>query len=95
MTYKEFRWACEMLHIQIPTTCTRIRKKYLHLVKEVHPDQNSGESAQEEVESLIRAWEIIKEYCENFKYEFSEAEFNRQYPDEKLRQRFSKDPIWN
>jgi len=93
--YEEFRWACEQLNIQIPITYSKIRKRYLQFIKKLHPDQSSSKENEKLTADLIHAWEIIESYCENFKYEFSEDEFFRQYPNEKLKKRLSEDPLWN
>ena len=55
-----------------------INKNYKRLAKIIHKE-NLGE---ERMKELNKAYEILKNYVENYKFTFSDEEIQRQYPEE-------------
>jgi DnaJ-domain-containing protein 1 len=55
------RRAVEILDVRDTWTITEIRKQYKSLVKDLHPDMNGGNRADEErLQEVVWAWEQIK-----------------------------------
>ena len=59
-----------------------IRKKYLKLSKEFHPDMPNGNS--EKFKEINKAYKILISYIDNFKFNFTKDEFKNQYPFSKI-----------
>ena len=55
-----------------------VNKNYKRLAKIIHLN-NLGE---ERMKELNRAYEILKNYIENYKFTFSDEEIQKQYPEE-------------
>ena len=56
-----------------------IQKKYKKLSKKYHADVNGNE---EKMKEINKAYKILKEYVENYKFFFNEEEIIRQFPSE-------------
>jgi len=71
----------------LPSLITRedIRKQYRFLVKKHHPDIGGDPLAMERIN---RAYRVLMEYIEAFRYSFDEEEVNRQFPGEDHARRF-------
>lgn len=76
--YADFENAIETLGIISKTSKKQIKKKYIKLSKEYHPDSPTG-SSKKFIE-ISNAYNLIMEYIENFKFEFDKEEFKTQYP---------------
>ena len=55
-----------------------IRRKYLQLSKQFHPDMPDGNI--EKFQEINKAYEILIAYIDNFKFRFTKEEFQDQYP---------------
>ncbi len=64
-----------------------IREKYLELIKKTHPDRKRGE---EEIKKINWAYEIIKEYCENYFFSFRKEDVERMDLEGRLREQFGE-----
>ncbi len=73
----EFREAVETLGILSLSSREDVRKKYLKLSKEFHPDRGGS---IEKFQKINRAYEILTHYMDNFRFIFDEDEFKRQNP---------------
>jgi len=62
-----------------------IRVKYLQLSKKYHPDIYEDKSKMSEINS---AYEILKNYVDNYRYSFDEEEIYKQYPENYHADRF-------
>jgi len=56
-----------------------IQKKYKSLSKRYHSDLTGND---EKIKEINKAYNILKEYIENYKFMFSEEEIFKQYPSE-------------
>jgi len=64
------------------STLQDINKKYKKLARKYHSDTGGND---EKMARINWAYEILKEYINNFKFTFSEEEILRQYPEEFLK----------
>ncbi len=62
-----------------------IKNRYYYLAKKHHPDRGGD---VKEMEKINRAYEILKEYAENYKFSFSEEEILKQFPTQNHAKRF-------
>jgi hypothetical protein len=93
MTYDELRAAVRILGLGDRATLAEIKARYRKLAKRHHPDAG-GEEGAEEIYRLIEAKKVVMEYVASYRFCFSEQEYLEQDPEERLRRRFSTDPIW-
>ena len=61
------------------STFSEITKKYKQQAKKIHSDLGGS---NEEMQKLNEAYEIIKNYIQNYKFSFTEEEVSRQFPEE-------------
>jgi DnaJ-class molecular chaperone len=74
----EFQDAIESLDLLSLTSRESVRKKYLKLSKLYHPDMPTGDTKK--FQEIQKAYEIVTEYMNNFRFVFDEDEFKRQNP---------------
>jgi hypothetical protein len=55
-----------------------IKQKYLKLSKTYHPDSQTGDTVK--FQELNKAYKLLIKYIENFKFTFSQEEYQNQYP---------------
>ncbi len=84
-TYNDLREAIKILKLLSYSDNKDLKRKYKEISKQTHPD--AGGSA-EEFAKLQRAYEIVKDYIENYKYDFSKEEYYKQNPQEKIVEQF-------
>jgi len=65
--------------LQLPNLITKddIKKQYRYLSKKVHPDLGGDEFSQERIN---RAYDILMDYIDNYRYSFSDEEIKQQLP---------------
>ena len=78
VSLSEFKDAVETLQLISLTSKEQVRKKYLKLSRKYHPDMKEGD--KEKFQKLQKAYEILTEYMDNFRFVFDEDEFKRQNP---------------
>jgi len=76
-SYGEIRHALEVLGLPTMVTRSDIKRRYRQLVRQYHPDRR-GDS--EEMERINRAYELLMEYVEQFRFRFDEEEVARYHP---------------
>ena len=74
----EFQNAVNCLDLLSLTTQEQVRKKYLKLSRQYHPDMKGG--SVEKFQEIRESYEILVEYMENFRFTFSDEEFKQQNP---------------
>ncbi len=82
---KEIKNALDILGIPAFTSLKEIKKRYYELSKKYHPDVSGNE---EKMITINRAYHVIKEYIDNFRFSFNEEEINKQYPEDCHTNRF-------
>jgi len=78
VSLSEFKEAVESLELLSLTSKEHVRKKYLKLSRLYHPDMEDGST--EKFQEIRKAYEILTEYMDNFRFVFDENEFKQQNP---------------
>lgn len=78
LEYSDFDKALTTLGVVAKTDRKTLHKLYLSLSKEFHPDAQNGDTAK--FQEINDAYQLIKAYMENYRFDFDEAEFTKQYP---------------
>jgi len=78
LEYSDFDKALTTLGVVAKTDRKTLHKLYLSLSKEFHPDAQNGDTAK--FQEINDAYQLIKAYMENYRFDFDEAEFKKQYP---------------
>ena len=93
MTYRELQEALAVFGLGERASLKEIRARHRALAKEHHPDRGvAGDPAA--MREVNAAYARLQDYCDNYRFCFSEAEFLEQYPEERLRRQFGCDPVW-
>ena len=92
MTYSDLQSALRIFGIGERATLQQIKRRHRELVKQHHPDHAAGDNPGQ-MHRINAAYEILTEYCRNYRYDFSEGEFLEQSPEERLRRQFVWDPV--
>jgi hypothetical protein len=93
MTHRELLSAVRVLGLGERATLAEIKDRYRTLVKRHHPDCGGSEDAGD-IYRIIEANKLVMEYVASYRYGFSEQEYLVQDPEERLRRRFTTDPLW-
>jgi DnaJ-class molecular chaperone len=87
--FNEIEEARKLLRLGEAATLKEIKRAYKALAHRHHPDKHSGtatEQTQETMKRLNWAYQLLTEYCADYKYSFREEDVARTYPhDEYLR----------
>ncbi|PLX98872.1 MAG: molecular chaperone DnaJ [Desulfuromonas sp.] len=92
MAYDDLLTALEIFDLNERATLDEIRKRHRKLVKEFHPDRGSDD--QDKIRRINLAYEILREYCNNYRYSFTLEEYLQQNPEERIQRQFHDDPVW-
>jgi DnaJ-class molecular chaperone len=93
MTYRELQGALTLFGLGERATLKQIRARHRALAKAHHPDREETADLQM-MQQVNAAYRILLGYCENYRFDFGEAEFLEQVPEERLRRQFGWDPVW-
>jgi len=93
MTYDELRQALAVFGLNDRVTLDQIKQRHRELVRTHHPDHQQGED-DDKIREINHAYAVLRGYCENYRFDFSQSEFLEQNPEERLRSQFSNDPVW-
>lgn len=94
MTYQKLQKALEIMGLGERASLAEIRARYRQLVKRCHPDGQSKRVDPEAIQQLNAAYALLRGYCANYRYCFSQEEFWEQNPEERMRRQFATDPLW-
>lgn len=86
--YNEIEEARQLLGLGETATLQEIKRAYRALAHRHHPDKLSGadNTENETMKQLNRAYKLLMEYCNEYKYSFKKEDVARTYPqDEYLR----------
>lgn len=79
ITYAELKKARELLALPELFTVQEVKKAYREAIQQRHPDKNkSNNNAHWESLEIIHAYELIVEYCQNFKFSLKKSDFLKQ-----------------
>jgi DnaJ-class molecular chaperone len=94
MTYRQLREAMEVFGLGERATLAQIRARYRELAKAHHPDRGRA-TDPETIRTVTNAYAVLMEYCNRYRYCFSEEEFLAQTPAERIKRQFGWDPVWS
>ena len=96
--YQTIKHACTVLGLAETATRSEITHHYKSLIARWHPDKckEEPELCREKSEEIIRAYRLIKEYCDNYKFSFRKEEVEQHLSAEEWwLKTFGNDPLWN
>ncbi|GEM_PF-5153478 len=74
--YEEFEKAKKLLNIDDIATFIQIKQKYHKEIQKYHPDKNKMDNnAHLKTVELMKAYETITIYCQNYLFDLSEKKF--------------------
>jgi len=79
MDYIDIQNALEVLGLPNMIRKDDIKKRYRELALLYHPDRG-GESSSQKMDEINRAYDLLMEYIDNFRFAFDEDEFKKQNP---------------
>ncbi len=95
--YKQINEARIILGLPERATMEEIKANYRALIRKWHPDIGtaSNEKCKEMTTKIISAYRIINDYCNNYKFSFSEKEVgNYLSAEEWWLKRFGSHSLW-
>lgn len=92
MTHRDLQAALAIFGLGERASIKEIKSRHRELVKWHHPD--AGASEPERIREINAAYRVLVTYLESYLYSFTEEEFYRQYPEQRLQQQFGSDPLW-
>ncbi|ADQ13595.1 J domain-containing protein [Halanaerobium hydrogeniformans] len=94
--------AAEILKLKNKESMLEIKNKYRSLAKKWHPDtcQKKQKVCEEKIREISWAYNIIKNYCDKYLYDFKKGEIIDNLPrdiqaQEKLKRQFKNGPLWS
>jgi len=94
LTYQKLQKALEILGLGERASLVEIKSHYRQRVKRCHPDGQTEGVDPEAIQQLNAAYALLRDYCESYRYCFSQEEFWEQNPEERMRRQFATDPLW-
>ncbi len=85
MSLEEFERALKILNLKKNTSLKEIKQIYREKIKN---------AKDEEIKELSKAYKIVVDFIEKYPFSFSEEEFFKAYPEERLKRRIWQDPLW-
>jgi len=82
---EQIEWALDTLNLPKLVTRNEIKDRYRALARQHHPDISRSDKKMEEIN---RAYDILKEYIDTFRYRFDEIEIAQHYPEGDHAQKF-------
>lgn len=101
MTPEKVYQAAQILNLDGKAALQEIKDSHRRLIKKWHPDNCSQDNAvcKEKTEEINQAYEIIKKYCQKYRYSFEKDDIINNLPldiqmKERWKQQFANDPHW-
>jgi DnaJ-class molecular chaperone len=90
--FNEIEEARKLLGLGQAATLKEIKKAYRKLAHRHHPDKHVGDDTAESdtMRQLNRAYKLLMDYCNDYKYSFKEEDVARTYPDEEYLRTFKE-----
>ncbi|MEO5329233.1 MAG: J domain-containing protein [Magnetococcus sp. THC-1_WYH] len=88
-------WARRVLGLGLSVTRNELKGRTHQLLQVWHPDHAPSPDAvhTEVTRKVLKARDIILDYCDNYRFSFSQEEINHYLPPEEwLKKRFWEDP---
>jgi curved DNA-binding protein CbpA len=97
-TVEKITWARNLLELPETATFDQINQNFKRLIKQWHPDRCSlnPEKCEEMAGVIIAANEILRDYCRQYKFSFSDEEIKKYLSHEEWwLEKFGTDPLWS
>jgi len=78
ITLEAFQEAVDILGLVGKIDRQTVRQVYLLLCREFHPDMPTGDPST--FQKINDAYELIEAYMNQYRFDFDQAEFTKQYP---------------
>ena len=82
---KSIQQALEVLGLPPMISQKELKERYRELSKRYHPDRGGS---HEEMAQINRAYKILQNYMENYRFTFSDEEILKQFPLKEHQERF-------
>ena len=84
MNFNEIDEARRLLGIGEAVTLKEIKTAYRRLAHHHHPDKtdSTNEKSNEMMKKLNRAYKVLMDYCNEYRYGFRREDVSRVYPEE-------------
>jgi len=93
MTFQELDQARRFFGLDDRATMKEIKHRYRAMARRFHPDRGeAGDNAQ--IRKANAAYRLLINYCSGYRFSFAQDEFFEQCPEERLREQFAHDGIW-
>jgi DnaJ-class molecular chaperone len=92
MTYEDLQKALRLFGLSDRATLRQISQRHRDLAKRHHPDHGAADDGK--MSEISEAARVLRDYCQKYRFCFSEEEFYEQNPEERLRRQFAVDPVW-
>jgi len=90
--FLEIDEARKILGLGEAATLREIKMAYRRLARRYHPDQYGGSDQNgEAMKKLNRVYELLEDYCREYKYSFREEDVTRTYSEEDYLRRWRED----
>lgn len=88
--FEEIDAARRLLELGESATLKEIKSAYRRLAHRYHPDKQSGatEVDTERIKKLNWAYQVLMDYCNDYKYRFQEEDVARIYPHDEYIRKF-------
>ena len=82
--FNEIEEARKLLGLGETATLKEIKRAYRTLAHRHHPDKNdsTNEKSSEMMKKMNRAYKVLMDYCNEYRYSFSQEDVARVYPGE-------------
>ncbi|NQU18040.1 MAG: DnaJ domain-containing protein [Candidatus Saganbacteria bacterium] len=97
INFEEIEHARKILKLGRKASLREAKAAYRSLAKKWHPDnckKKDQKLCHKKIKEINRAYEIVKEYIENYPCSFEKEKVAEDDAAEHWKQRFGKDPIW-
>ena len=84
MNFNEIDEARRLLGLGEAVTLKEIKTAYRRLAHHHHPDKNgsTNEKSNEMMKKLNRAYKVLMDYCNRYRYSFRQEDVAKVYPEE-------------
>jgi DnaJ-class molecular chaperone len=88
-SFEEIDRARKLLGLGEVASLKQVKAAYRKLAYSYHPDLDEADEDRKEVMREINwAYELLEDYCSNYKYSFGEEDVARAYPNEEYLKRW-------
>jgi len=84
VNFNEIDEARRLLGLDEAATLKEIKTAYRRLAHRHHPDKNdsTNEKSNEMMKKMNRAYKVLMDYCNEYRYSFRQDDVTRIYPEE-------------